>query len=255
MTRKVASELGHEVVEAADGDEGLAVLASRRVDLVLLDVNMPEMNGPEMLEALRATGDRTPVVLITSVCQLTTVARAVRFGIVDYVLKPFGPDTLRDMLTRLLGTPGPAIDHAEPSRPAPAAPTAPLAAAPRPRAPADVLVVDCLDHVHRKLRQATWPEAIIHGVGGADDALAHALEHHYRAILVDVGAHGDCATLMSELRALQPDAFFVALVLGNAAPRRDAMRAAGFDECLNKLLTGEALATVRARLAPRCAPS
>ncbi|GEM_PF-2680848 len=66
IINKTLGELGFEFEQAEDGQQGLAKLEELSVDLILLDVTMPVMDGPTMLEKLRGAGNRTPVVMLTS---------------------------------------------------------------------------------------------------------------------------------------------------------------------------------------------
>ena len=80
-----------EVVTAGNGREGLDKAASEKPDLILLDTNMPEMNGHEMLKQLRANPQlcHIPVIMLTARCEPRDIAAASAYGIADYVTKPF----------------------------------------------------------------------------------------------------------------------------------------------------------------------
>lgn len=80
-----------QVVTAVNGREGLEKASREKPDLILLDTNMPVMNGHEMLEALRndpATKD-IPVIMLTARCEPQDIAAASARGIEDYITKPF----------------------------------------------------------------------------------------------------------------------------------------------------------------------
>ncbi|MFC1763602.1 response regulator transcription factor [Planctomycetota bacterium] len=79
------------VVTACNGKEGLDVAASEHPDLILLDTNMPIMNGHEMLKHLRANAElkHIPVIMLTAICGPQDIAAASSYGIADYVTKPF----------------------------------------------------------------------------------------------------------------------------------------------------------------------
>jgi PleD family two-component response regulator len=97
LTRRLAREGYAAVVTATNGREALDLLAARRFDLVLLDVMMPELNGYEVLERLRAD-DRlrhVPVIMISALDQLDSVVRCIELGAEDYLAKPFNPVLLR----------------------------------------------------------------------------------------------------------------------------------------------------------------
>ena len=80
-----------EVFEAANGEEGLAVAARERPDLILLDYNMPVMDGISMLRRLREHADlrRTPVIMLTGESSAENIATVARLGVRDYITKPF----------------------------------------------------------------------------------------------------------------------------------------------------------------------
>jgi two-component system chemotaxis response regulator CheY len=90
--------------EAGDGQEALAVMALHRVDLVLSDINMPKMDGLELLASLKASPHwrEIPVVIITTEGGETKVAEAVRLGAAGYVRKPFTADQIKDKLVGIL---------------------------------------------------------------------------------------------------------------------------------------------------------
>jgi len=96
--------LGHGVETAVHGREALELLASKPIDLVLLDIMMPEMDGFQVLERLRADPAlRTiPVIMISAVDEVDAVARAIELGATDYLPKPFNPVVLRARVTATL---------------------------------------------------------------------------------------------------------------------------------------------------------
>lgn len=102
IVAKQVKGLGFDVLEAEDGVQGLERLQQSKVDLVLLDVTMPNMDGPTMLQKMREAGDETPVIMLTSESQRSIVENAMRLGIADYVLKPFKPEELRAKVLSVL---------------------------------------------------------------------------------------------------------------------------------------------------------
>jgi two-component system chemotaxis response regulator CheY len=110
-----------ELHEAANGAEGLAVIGAQWIDLVLLDVNMPVMNGEEMLRRLRAVPEMAalPVIVVSTEGSDTRVHALEALG-VAFVHKPFAPEALRATILRVTGvTPDdeyyalPAADHGD----------------------------------------------------------------------------------------------------------------------------------------------
>jgi adenylate cyclase len=94
---RALESLGHAVTFAENGREALAALRERPVDLVLLDIEMPEMDGYETLGALAADPRLrdVPVVMMSSVEEVDSVARCIELGAEDYLFKPVNPVLLR----------------------------------------------------------------------------------------------------------------------------------------------------------------
>lgn len=72
-----------------DGNRALQMISQRHIDLALLDVFMPEMDGLELLRQIRADGHETEVVIVSAARDAGTVRRAMREGVFDYIIKPF----------------------------------------------------------------------------------------------------------------------------------------------------------------------
>lgn len=91
------------VIEAADGDEAIALFREHQPDVVLTDWNMPGKTGIEVLRQIRAEDKHVPVVLITTEAEKTRVLEAVQAGVSGYLVKPFQRDALCEKLGKLLG--------------------------------------------------------------------------------------------------------------------------------------------------------
>jgi len=90
---------GFEVVaEAPTGADALRVLARGGVDLVLLDVHLPDTNGLEVLRRMRAAGNPTDVIMVTQARDLAVVRAAIAFGATQYLVKPFTSGAVRAKL-------------------------------------------------------------------------------------------------------------------------------------------------------------
>ncbi|MGO1236407.1 MAG: response regulator transcription factor [Microbacterium gubbeenense] len=85
---------GYATERAASGDEGLELARSIEFDLVLLDVGLPGMDGFSVLRALRGTGSRVPVIMLTAHSSLEDTVRGLDGGADDYIPKPFRFDEL-----------------------------------------------------------------------------------------------------------------------------------------------------------------
>jgi adenylate cyclase len=94
---RALEQQGHAVKFAENGRQALEALRQRPVDLVLLDIEMPEMDGYQVLEALRADPHlrEIPVVMMSSVEEVDSVARCIEMGAEDYLFKPVNPVLLR----------------------------------------------------------------------------------------------------------------------------------------------------------------
>jgi two-component system OmpR family response regulator len=91
-------EVGHLADHAPDGREGLFLATGEHYDAIVLDRLLPRMDGLSMLAALRATGSRTPVLILSALGQVDERIRGLRAGGDDYLVKPFA---LAELLARL----------------------------------------------------------------------------------------------------------------------------------------------------------
>jgi len=91
---------GFDFLQAGDGEQALSVLADEAVDIVVTDVNMPGMDGHELLGRLNSGFPGLPVVLMTAFGQVQKAVEAIRNGAVDYLMKPFDAETLVDTLRK-----------------------------------------------------------------------------------------------------------------------------------------------------------
>jgi len=88
-----------EAVEAADGVEGLEAFKSQGpFDLALVDWNMPNMNGLELVAKIRENDKTTPIIMVTTEAEKPRIIEAIKAGVNNYVIKPFTPDALKDKI-------------------------------------------------------------------------------------------------------------------------------------------------------------
>ncbi|WP_372392395.1 response regulator [Xanthomonas sp. NCPPB 3582] len=100
--RALLQQQGVEVVcEADDGQGLLDALATTTVDVVLSDIRMPGIDGIQALQQLRARGDRTPVLLLTTFDDSDLLLRASEAGAQGFLLKDAAPEDLRDAIARV----------------------------------------------------------------------------------------------------------------------------------------------------------
>ncbi len=96
--RAILSNFGYEIVEAARGEEALALVRSERFDAVLLDINMPGVGGIEVCRQMRKAAPRLPIVMLTVLGEEDRKVEALDAGADDYITKPF---QLRELTARL----------------------------------------------------------------------------------------------------------------------------------------------------------
>jgi DNA-binding NtrC family response regulator len=87
---------------AEDGETALRWLKQSPFDLVLLDLQMPGLNGIEVLRRLRDTGNVVPVVIITAHGSISDAVQAMKLGAVDFLTKPVMPEALRKVVAEAL---------------------------------------------------------------------------------------------------------------------------------------------------------
>jgi len=104
MVKLVLGSSGHTVAEACDGADGLAKAAAQKFDLVLTDLNMPVMNGIEMIRGLRQMPALTgvPIVFITTESDDALKQEAKAAGATGWITKPFKPEQLHAVVAKLV---------------------------------------------------------------------------------------------------------------------------------------------------------
>jgi len=235
IVAKQVKDLGFEVEEAEDGVQGLSKLGEREYDLVLLDVTMPNLDGPGMLAKMREIGNKTPVIMLTSESKRSVVSGVMKIGIADYILKPFKPEELKAKVLSVLQGEGGAEEVLAVSSEPPPAPAEPAARVEAGKQFVDVLVVDDMENVHKKLRAMLPNHVSLNGVTSAQAALQTCRQRVYRVALVDTEIPDvDSAVLAQQLKVLQPHAAFVALALRTTNDVVGEARAQGFDNVLFK---------------------
>jgi phosphoserine phosphatase RsbU/P len=111
LTRRLSREGYANIATATNGREALKMLQAQPVDLVLLDIMMPDMNGYEVLERLKADPHlrHIPVIMISAIDEIESVIRCVELGAEDYLSKPFNPTLLRARVGKTRYAPRPPI--------------------------------------------------------------------------------------------------------------------------------------------------
>ncbi len=101
LTKKCA-EFGYQTLEVENGEEAIRALQSETVDLVLLDVHLPDQSGIEVLEKLKQAGETRGIIMMTADPQLDDVKAALRLGAYDFVSKPINFEELNVTLQNAL---------------------------------------------------------------------------------------------------------------------------------------------------------
>ena len=235
LVSKNAREMGLEVDEAEDGQQGLAKAAESSYDLIVLDVTMPVLDGPGMLAELRTRGDKTPVLMLTSESKRSIVASLMKMGIEDYILKPFKTDELKAKIAKALKmsvtapTGGDALAKEMASIVQTPTGADAKAAAAGGKQFVDILCIDDMENVAKRLRTMVPEHVTLNNATSAAAALAVCRERVFRIIMVDNDIPDvDSSSLMRQLRVMQPQAAFVALSLRSVAKAQDDAREAGF---------------------------
>ncbi len=97
LISRILDDAGYKVVTAASGKEALDKLADSGINLVLLDIRMPDMDGFQTLESIRKRYT-IPVIMVTGVGEVTSVSDALSIGADDYIKKPF---QARELIARI----------------------------------------------------------------------------------------------------------------------------------------------------------
>ena len=106
MLRTALETEGFDVLQAANGREALDVIRRDKPDVVILDLNMPVMDGMAVLEQLKSMSDPKPrVVVLTAYGSISAAVKATRLGAMDFLEKPITPNELRDTIHSILNEP------------------------------------------------------------------------------------------------------------------------------------------------------
>src|SRR5689334_17294917 len=182
--KKALTDMAFDIVEAEDGEKGLLAVDEHSPDLILLDVTMPVLDGPGMLERLRGRGISTPVLLLTAESGTSVIGPMLKQGgVCEYIVKPFKPEQLRAKVVEALQRTGALPAGA----PAPQASSDGAAAMPGPgKTFVDVLVVDDMENVAKKLRTMLPERLSFNSCTDRGSALTLCRERVYRTIILDM---------------------------------------------------------------------
>ena len=96
ILRDLFSSVGYEIIEARDGEEGIKAAAAERPDLILMDIQLPLLDGYETTRRIRTNPElkTTPIIAVTSYALTGDETKALEAGCNDYVTKPYSPKAL-----------------------------------------------------------------------------------------------------------------------------------------------------------------
>jgi two-component system, chemotaxis family, chemotaxis protein CheY len=95
IQRNILTQLGFkEIEEACDGQDALSKVDAFNPDIILVDWNMPNVDGISFVKQYRARGRKTPIVMVTTEAEKARVIEAIKAGVNNYVVKPFTPESL-----------------------------------------------------------------------------------------------------------------------------------------------------------------
>ncbi|MEL7474191.1 MAG: response regulator [Planctomycetota bacterium] len=103
IQKSVLAQLGYtEIEEACDGQDALSKVGAFAPDLMLVDWNMPNMDGLTFVKTQRETDPSTPIIMVTTEAEKARVIEAIKAGVNNYVVKPFTPDMLAQRIQETL---------------------------------------------------------------------------------------------------------------------------------------------------------
>lgn len=103
IQKGILTQLGYtELEEAADGLDALSKVGAFEPELLLVDWNMPNMDGLTFVKKYREQGGTAPIIMVTTEAEKSRVVEAIKAGVNNYVVKPFTPDVLSERIRETL---------------------------------------------------------------------------------------------------------------------------------------------------------
>jgi len=251
-----------DVVGAGDGVEALKILVSETFDLIILDLDMPKLNGAQTIAQLREREDATPVILLTAEARTSHIKRVMEYGVLDYILKPCSPQDLVPKIEEALhkasqqpslsmptppsakaegSTDQPAQNSTPPATPAASPAKTKTGASPAPRrvepniSGPTVLLIDDMKSVGTALKRFVTDTIRIDQVLSEASTLQAIAKRQYQAVVVDAELPiADIPGWLGRLRLQQPLASYIALGLPTREDLKEWSLKSGFDDYLYK---------------------
>ena len=99
---KVVLQDEYSVFLAGTGEEAIDITVKNTIDLILLDIRLPDIDGLHLLEKLKGIDPNTEIIMVTAVKEIETAVKAIKLGAYDYVVKPFNVDDMLTLINRAL---------------------------------------------------------------------------------------------------------------------------------------------------------
>ena len=104
MAEFMLKQQGYNIITCSNGRDGISLMESDQVDLVLLDIEMPEFNGFDTLSEIKSNSaiSSIPVIMLTASAEKEDIEKSTALGAVDYIKKPFKPQELSEIISRAI---------------------------------------------------------------------------------------------------------------------------------------------------------
>jgi CheY-like chemotaxis protein len=240
-TAGIFRSLGCEVEATCDGIDALVRLGNAKFDLVIVDHDMPNLTGAEMLEAMRVQDDRTAAIILLSEMKRATLTALSKLGVADFAVKPVARAELVEKVERALGHPlaagsaaaGLAGGSASPdgaANPAQAGRSFAL-----PEEPAQILVVDDMPEIRERILHSLPADLAAHGCASAQEAQLAFSRHQYRLVFFDAELSvAGLPAFIGQAREQQPGAVFVGIVSSRESAKENRFADLTFDDVLQR---------------------
>lgn len=100
--KEYLESLNYEIDDFEDGEEALSAIYENKYHLLILDIRVPTLSGYELVKQIRADGNNTPVIYITSLTDINNLSLGYELGCNDYIKKPFSPKELKYRIEQLI---------------------------------------------------------------------------------------------------------------------------------------------------------